>query len=139
MKSIQKFFFIFFVLGQTQYLAAEEILTGDDIAKALVGNTLQMVFRDADVNFRTQQFHEYYALDGRIEGMQRIREQSGSFKHYIGSWKIKDGKFCTSVYGRNYSCDTLKRINEDTFQIVGENGDFRDVKIYEGKHHGLSD
>lgn len=126
------------VLLQTQLAYGQgEILTGEDIAKVLVGNTIQMNFRDSQSDFRTQTFHEYYDPDGSIYGMVNYREQAGNLKHFVGSWQVKDGKFCTSVYGRDYSCNQLKPIKGNNFELVGESGVVRDVIIYEGKHHGI--
>jgi hypothetical protein len=111
-----------------------EVLDGDTVAKMFVGNTLQMDFRPNNENFR-KVFHEYYEPDGHIKGMERRKEQRGTYTHYVGTWEVKDGKFCTSVYGRYYACNTYEKINDKTYKITGENGTIRNVKLYQGKHH----
>ena len=87
------------VLLQAQLAYGQsDILTGEDIAKVLVGNTIQMNFRDSQSDFRTQTFHEYYDPDGSIYGMVNYREQAGNLKHFVGSWQVKDGKFCQQLF-----------------------------------------
>lgn len=118
-------------------LQASEILSGEDVADIVVGNTVQMVLRDVEDDFRTRTFHEYYDPDGSIYGMTKYREQQGNLTHYVGSWQVKDGKFCTSVYGRDYSCNKVKPLGNGNYELVNEGGTIRNVKLYEGKHHGL--
>ena len=64
--------FVFLLFLQAPYLQADEILSGEDVANVVVGNTVQMVFRDAQDNFRTRTFHEYYDPDGSIYGMTTV-------------------------------------------------------------------
>ncbi len=128
--------FIFMVF-EAPLLQASEILSGKDVADIVVGNTVQMVFRDARDDFRTRTFHEYYDPDGSIYGMTKYREQQGNFTHYVGSWQVKNGKFCTSVYGRDYSCNKIRPLDDGGYELVNENGTLRNVKLYEGKHHEL--
>ncbi len=122
---------------QVPLAQAEEVLSGEDVASLVVGNTVQMEFRDAQDDFRTRTFHEYYDPDGSIYGMTKYREQQGNLTHYIGRWEVKDGKFCTSVYGRDYSCNRIKPLPGNNYELVNEGGEIRNVKVYEGKHHGL--
>ena len=63
--------FIFMVF-EAPLLQASEILSGKDVADIVVGNTVQMVFRDARDDFRTRTFHEYYDPDGSIYGSKEI-------------------------------------------------------------------
>ncbi|GBO87860.1 MULTISPECIES: hypothetical protein [Gammaproteobacteria] len=122
---------------QVPLAQAEEVLSGEDVASLVVGNTVQMEFRDAQDDFRTRTFHEYYDPDGSIYGMTKYREHQGNLTHYIGRWEVKDGKFCTSVYGRDYSCNRIKPLPGNNYELVNEGGEIRNVKVYEGKHHGL--
>lgn len=137
MKAINFKLFVFLTFLQAPFLHAEEVLSGEGVADVVVGNTVQMEFRDAQDNFRTRTFHEYYDPDGSIYGMTKYREHQGNLTHYIGRWEVKDGKFCTSVYGRDYSCNRIKPLPGNNYELVNEGGEIRNVKVYEGKHHGL--
>ena len=132
MKAINFKLFVFLTFLQAPFLHAEEVLSGEGVADVVVGNTVQMEFRDAQ-----DTFHEYYDPDGSIYGMTKYREQQGNLTHYIGRWEVKDGKFCTSVYGRDYSCNKIKPLSGNDFELLNEGGKIRNVKVYEGKHHGL--
>ncbi len=126
-----------FMVFKAPLLQASEVLSGQDVADILVGNTVQMVFRDAQDNFRTRTFHEYYDPDGSIYGMTKFREQQGNLTHYLGSWQVEDGKFCTTVYGRYYSCNKIKSLGDGGYELIDDGGTIRNVKLFEGKHHGL--
>ena len=114
-----------------------EVLDGDAMVKMLVGNTLQMDYPAGTLDHR-RTYHEYYDPDGKIFGMERRVDSAGNYKHFIGTWSVKDGRFCTSVLGRTYDCNTYEKINETTYKIIGESGEMRNVKLYKGKHHILN-
>ena len=50
--------FVCLMFLQVPFLHAEEALSGEDVASVVVGNTVQMEFRDAQDTFRTRTFHE---------------------------------------------------------------------------------
>ncbi len=111
MKAINFKLFVFLTFLQAPFLHAEEVLSGEGVADVVVGNTVQMEFRDAQDNFRTRTFHEYYDPDGSIYGMTKYREQQGNNK--------------------------IKPLSGNDFELLNEGGKIRNVKVYEGKHHGL--
>lgn len=111
-----------------------EVLDGDAVAKLLVGNTVEMDYSDVEHDY-SQEFHEYYHKDGRILGMVRPAHQKGSYQHFVGHWKVMDGKFCTSVLKRDYACEQYERIDENSYKVIGKGGMFRNVTIHEGMHH----
>ena len=47
MKAINFKLFVFLTFLQAPFLHAEEVLSGEDVADVVVGNTVQMEFRDA--------------------------------------------------------------------------------------------
>ncbi len=118
--------FVCLMFLQVPFLHAEEALSGEDVASVVVGNTVQMEFRDAQDTFRTRTFHEYYDPDGSIYGMTKYREQQGNLTHYIGTWEVKDGRFCTSVYGRDYSCNQIKPLSGNAYELINEGGKIRE-------------
>jgi len=119
---------------QSHQAFSGEILDGDAVAKMLVGNTLQMVFR-SDTERSSHLFHEYYDKNGKIYGMERRAETKGNYTHFVGSWEVRDGKFCTSVLGRIYACHRYEKVDDTTYKLIGERGAYRNVKLYKGKHH----
>jgi hypothetical protein len=113
---------------------AGEVYEGNLAAKLLIGNTLEANYKNGG-ECGSNVFYEYYDKDGKIFGRERKMEQSGSYTHYVGSWEIKDGQLCTSVYGRPYSCSSFEKIGENTFKRSSDNMLIKDVKIHKGKYH----
>ncbi|MAB14023.1 hypothetical protein [Parvibaculum sp.] len=83
--------------------SADVFMTGKQVAKEIVGNTIEGQYREcaADRN----DFQEYYDPDGTIRGRERPCRMSGSWSRYGGSWEVKDGKFCVTLgSGRSSGC-----------------------------------
>ena len=83
--------------------SAEVFMTGEEVAKEIVGNTIEGKYREcgADKN----DFQEYYDPDGSIRGRERPCRVSGTWSRYQGTWEVKDGKFCVTLgSGRPSGC-----------------------------------
>ncbi|MFQ3170781.1 MAG: hypothetical protein ACI9DG_000805 [Oleispira sp.] len=121
------------LLAFSATIQAGEMYEGSSALKLLIGNTLEANYINAGECGR-HVFYEYYDKDGKIFGQERKKEQSGDYTHYVGSWELKDGKLCTSVYGRPYSCTTYEKVGEDTFKRNSDKMLINDVKIHKGKY-----
>lgn len=118
-------------------IQAAEVYQGNAAAKLLIGNTLEANYKTAGECGRNV-FYEYYEEGGKIYGRERKMEQQGSYTHYIGNWKVEDGKLCTSVYGRPYSCSSYEKVGENTFKRSSDNMLINNVKIHKGKYRPCS-
>lgn len=116
---------------------AAEVYQGNDAVKLLIGNTLEANYNVGGECAR-HVFYEYYTEDGEIYGRERKMEQQGSYTHYIGSWKVEDGKLCTSVYGRPHSCSSYEKVSDNTYKQSSDKMIFRNVKIHKGKYRPCS-
>lgn len=116
---------------------AGEVYEGNSAAKLLIGNTLEANYKKAG-ECGSHSFYEYYDEDGKIFGRERKMEQAGSYTHYIGTWEVKDGQLCTTVYGRPYSCSSYEKIGENTYKRTSDKMLLNDVKIHKGKYHPCS-
>ena len=116
---------------------AAEVYQGDAAAKLLIGNTLEANYKVGG-ECGSHAFYEYYTEDGKIFGGERKMEQQGSYKHYIGNWKVEEGKLCTSVYGRPQSCSSYEKISDNTYKQSSDKVVFRNVKIHKGKYRPCS-
>lgn len=112
---------------------AADVYEGDAAAKLLIGNTLEANYKVGGECGR-HVFYEYYTEDGKIYGEERKMEQQGNYTHYIGSWKMDEGKLCTSVYGRPHSCSSFEKVSDNTFKRSSDNMVFSNVKIHKGKY-----
>ncbi len=121
---------------------ADVYMKGDDVAKLVVGKTVEGQYREIEGEYRQygtnrNDFAEYYAEDGTIRGHERPYNQAGTWTRYGGTWAVKDGKFCIALAsGRSSGCfdyqvdkdGTLRRLNEKgvtdlTFKIYDGNPD----------------
>ncbi|MCL6415266.1 hypothetical protein MIB92_06365 [Aestuariirhabdus sp. Z084] len=113
---------------------AGDVFQGEQAAIILVGNTLEANYRPVGSECGKRVFYEYYDPDGKIYGLERRAEQAGSYTHYVGHWKVEDGKLCTSVYGRSYSCSNYEKIGDNTYQRQSDNMKLDKVKLHKGKY-----
>ena len=120
-------------LAATSY--AGPTYEGEAAAKLLVGNTVEGSYRAVGDTEGRHAFYEYYSEDGKIYGGDKVQQQGGSYTHYVGSWEIVDGKFCTSVYDRTNSCNSYEKVDDNTYKQNSDTMVFRDVVIHEGKYH----
>lgn len=80
------------VLGTTSLLAAEKILTGDEVTALFSGKTVDYILVTKDYAVSV-----YYAEDGSMRGISRGKKMSGS-------WHVNDkGELCID-YGKGERC-----------------------------------
>ncbi len=120
-------------LAATQ-IQAGEVLHGDEVARLLVGNTVEASFHNAGESGR-HVFFEYYDKDGKIYGREGKFEHAGRYTHYIGKWKVQGDKLCASVYGRPYSCSSFEKVRDNAYKRISDNLQFDDIKIHKGKYY----
>ena len=83
--------------------SAEVFMTGEEVAKEVVGNTIEGRYRECGAD--RNDFQEYYDPDGMIRGRERPCRMTGSWTRYQGTWEVKDGKFCVTLgSGRTSGC-----------------------------------
>ncbi len=114
---------------------ADVYLKGAEIAKLIVGNTIEGKYEACSSGGKD--FQEHYTSDGKIRGQERPCAQEGQWQHYQGFWKVKDDKFCVNLgSGRIGGCfdyvanpdGTVTRLMEGgkssiVFQIIDGNPD----------------
>ncbi|ABS62036.1 hypothetical protein Plav_0413 [Parvibaculum lavamentivorans DS-1] len=74
---------------------ADVYLTGEEVAKLVVGKTIEGQYRECGVG--RNDFREFYEESGRIRGAERACNVAGSWSKYQGQWEVKDGKFCVRL------------------------------------------
>lgn len=108
-------------------------LTGAEVAKHVVGNTIEGQYRECGA--ARHDFKEFYSEDGKISGKERACNHMGSWTSYGGTWAVKDGKFCVNLgSGRTSGCYDYEGGPDSTLTRVDEPGvGNTHFKIYEGK------
>lgn len=114
------------------FAAADVFMKGEDVAKIIVGNTVEGKYRDCSTA-GSRDFMEFYTKDGKIRGEERNCNQAGNWKRYNGSWAIKDGKFCVAVgSGRPSGCFDYQVDKDSHLHRIGPSGANVDFTIYDG-------
>jgi hypothetical protein len=109
---------------------ADVYLKGEDVAKLIVGKTIEGQFTGCAVG-RTD-FAEFYTKDGKIKGRERPCAQAGSWKRYGGVWRVKDGKFCVTLGSeRSSGCFDYQVDKDGNLRRDSEKGTVS-FKIYDG-------
>lgn len=130
---MKKLLLTFAMVGIASFSQADQVFQGSEAAEILVGNTLEANYQPVG-ECGKKVFYEYYDPDGKIYGLERKAERAGSYTHYVGSWKIEDGKMCSSVYGRAYSCTDYIKVDEDTYKRKVDNIELDNIKVHKGKY-----
>ncbi|SFM47488.1 hypothetical protein [Marinobacter pelagius] len=111
----------------------QDVLDGEQIRDALIGNTLQADYREDGKRRHT--FYEYFSEDGKIYGHDKRAEQASGYTRYLGTWEVKDGEFCTSIgYGHRGGCSVFEQVDEDTYVRKFDGFEIDRVKIHEGRY-----
>lgn len=112
---------------------AEVFLPGHEVAQIVVGNTIEGQYRECGA--ARNDFVEYYAPDGKIEGKERPCNQAGDWTRYFGEWSVESGKFCVALGSdRTNGCFDYEADEEGTLTRVGEPGvGNTNFKVYDGK------
>ncbi|WP_100638370.1 hypothetical protein [Marinobacter salexigens] len=122
-----------FLFSASSAVLSQEILDGEQIAKLLVGNTLQADYQEGGECRRT--FYEYFSEDGKIYGQEKRAQQASGYTRYLGTWEVKDGEFCTNVgYGHRGGCSVFEKVGDAAYMRQFDGFAIDRVKIHEGRH-----
>jgi hypothetical protein len=116
---------------------AQVYMTGEEVAKVVVGNTIEGRYRECGVG--RNDFREYYDQEGLIHGAERACRMAGNWSKYSGHWEVKDGKFCVLLgSGRDGGCFDYTIDSKGTLYRYDEKG-VSDVEfqIYDGNPNHL--
>jgi hypothetical protein len=130
---MKKILLTLMLVGLASGVQSDEVFQGSQAAEILIGNTLEANYRPVG-ECGKKVFYEYYDQSGKIYGLEKKAEQAGSYTHYVGTWSVKDGKLCTSVYGRLASCTDYIKVDEDTYKRRVDGVELDNVKVHPGKY-----
>lgn len=121
------------LISSSGVVMGQDVLGGEQIREALIGNTLQADYREAGERRHT--LYEYFSEDGKIYGHDKRAEQASGYTRYLGTWEVKDGEFCTSIgYGHRGGCSVFEQVDEDTYVRKFDGFEIDRVKIHEGRY-----